>query len=160
MTIKMETLRDLKDVMITAYAKILGEVPLRSDLIYELTDFTKKSILTFKKSYIEFEKRIGEDTDMYAHWMTAQFHVMTLLDGDDKLLQHHTKTVFDTLMGTPGGSNADLFLGVNNRAMTPADYPRSVHVALAFRVYLDNIEVVMESAGQTPPPQRKEGTKP
>lgn len=154
MTIKMETLRDLKDVIVVAYVKMVEEVPLRSNLPYELVDFTKKSILKFKEGYIEFEKRIGEDTDMYAQWMTVQLHIMTLLDGEDKLLHHHTKTVFDTLTGTPGGSNADLFLGANNRQLAATDYPRSVHIALAFRVFLDNIEVVLEAAGKAPPPPR------
>lgn len=157
MTMKMETLRDLKDVMIVVYAKMVEEVPLRSNLPYELVDFTKKSVLTFKEGYIEFEKRIGEDTDMYAHWMNAQLHVMTLLDGDDKLLRHNTKTFFKTVSGSPGGSNADLFLGNANKKMEPDDYPLSVHIALAFRVYLDNIEVVMAAAGKTPPPPPKEG---
>lgn len=160
MTTKMETLRDLKDVMIIVYAKMVEEVPLRSNLPYELVDFTKKSLLKFKETYIEFEKRLGEDTDMYAHWMTIQLHVMTLLDGDDKLLRHHTKTVFETMMGTSGGSSADLFLGKNNAKMAEGDYPRSVHIALAFRVFLDNIEVVLEAAGKTPPPQRNVGAKP
>ena len=160
MTTKMETLRDLKDVIIVVYAKMVEEVPLRSNLPYELVDFTKKSLLKFKEVYIEFEKRLGEDTDMYAHWMTAQLHVMTLLDGDDRLLQHHTKTVFETMMGTSGGPSADLFLGKGNTKMGAGDYPRSVHIALAFRVFLDNIEVVLEAAGKTPPPQRKEGGKP
>jgi len=159
MTMKMETLRDLKDVIIVVYAKMVEEVPLRSNLIYELTDFTKKSLLKFKEGYIEFEKRIGEDTDMYAQWMTCQLHVMMLLDGDDKLLVHHTKTVFDTLTGTSGGDNADLFLGKDNRKMGAGDYPRSVHIALAFRVFLENIEVVMETAGKPTAPPR-EGAKP
>lgn len=157
---KMETLRDLKDVIVVVYAKMVEEVPLRSNLPYELVDFTKKSILKFKEAYIEFEKRIGEDTDMYAHWMTVQLHVMTLLDGDDKLLQHHAKTVFQTLTGTPGGDSADLFTGKNNAKLAPTDYPRSVHIALAFRVFLDNIEVIMEAAGKTPPPPPREGAKP
>lgn len=160
MTVKMETLRDLKDVIVVVYAKMIEEVPLRSDLPYELVDFTKKSLLTFKEGFIEFERRIGEDTDMYAHWMTVQLHIMTLLDGDDKLLQHNTKTVFETLSGTSGGSNADLFLGKDNKKMNGPDYPRSVHIALAFRIFLDNIEVVMEAAGKTPVPPPKEGGKP
>lgn len=160
MTIKMETLRDLKDVIVVVYAKMIEEVPLRSNLPYELVDFTKKSLLLFKQSYIEFEKRIGTDTDMYAHWMTAQLHVMTLLDGDDKLLRNHSKTVFETLQGTSGGHTADLFLGKDTRKMESVDYPRSVHIALAFRVFLDNIDVIMEAAGKTPPPPAREGAKP
>lgn len=155
MSMKMETLRDLKDVIVVVYAKMVDEVPLRSNLPYELVDFTKKSILKFKEAYIEFEKRIGEDTDMYAHWMNVQLHVMTLLDGEEKLLQHHTKTVFETMLGTSGGDNADLFLGKGNKKMDPIDYPRSVQIALAFRVFLDNIEVVMAAAGKTPPPPKE-----
>lgn len=157
MTMKMETLRDLKDVMIVVYAKMVEEVPLRSNLPYELVDFTKKSILKFKEAYIEFERRIGEDTEMYAHWMNTQLHVMTLLDGEEKLLQHHTKTVFETMKGTSGGDSADLFLGKSNKKMEPIDYPRSVQIALAFRVFLDNIEVVMAAAGKAPTPPPKEG---
>ena len=159
----METLRDLKDVIITVYAKMLEEVPLRSNLIFELTDMTKKSLLLFKDSFIKFEKSIGEDTDMYAQWITVQLHIMMLLDGDDKLLQHHTKTVFQMLRGTSGGSNSDLFLGKDNKKMEPSDYPQSVHIALAFRVFLDNIEVIMEAAGKPLPPAlpaKKEGGKP
>lgn len=164
MTIKMETLRDLKDVIIVVYAKMIEEVPLRSNLPYELTDLTKKSLLLFKQSFIGLEKTLGGDTDMYAHWMTVQLHVMTLLNGDDTLLRHHTKTVFQTLQGTSGGQTADLFLGKDNKKMVPDDYPQSVHIALAFRVFLDNIEVIMEAAGKTPPPPapavKKEGGKP
>lgn len=149
---KMENLRDLKDVMIVVYAKMIQEVPLRSNLPYELVDFTKKSILKFKEAYIEFEKRIGDDTDMYAHWMTVQLHVMTLLDGDDKLLVHHAETVYGTLMGTSGGSNADVFFDKDKKRVDQPNYPRSVLIALAFRVFLDNIEVVVEAAGKTPQP--------
>lgn len=157
---KMENLRDLKDVIIVVYVKMISEVPMRSNLASELVDMTKKSLLKFKETYIEFEKRIGEETDMYAHWMTAQLHVMTLLDGDDKLLHHHAQTVYQTLLGTSGGGSADLFLDKDGKKKDVApDYSRSVLIALAFRVFLDNIEVVTEAAGATPTPPKPAGAK-
>lgn len=150
---KMENLRDLKDVIIVVYAKMITEVPMRSHLASHLVDLTKKSLLKFKGSYSELEKLIGSDTDSYAHWITAQLHVMNLLDGDDTLLKRNTEVVLQTLMGTPGASGADFFTGAESatKKKEADDYPRSLHIALAFRVFLDNIEVITEAAGKAPP---------
>jgi len=150
---KMENLRDLKDVIVVVYAKMVSEVPMRSDLAFRLVDLTKKSYLKFMASYVDFEKIIGADEDLYAHWLNVQFQVMTLLDGDDTLLVNHTNMVYQTLLGTPAGSTSDLLpkepLKKTESLTLP---PRSTQIALAFRVFLDNIEVVEETVNPGAPP--------
>ena len=150
----MENLRDLKDVIVIVYAKMVTEVPMRSDLASYLVDMTKKSYLKFMESYVEFEQIIGNDEDLYAHWLNAQFQVMTLLDGDDTLLTNHTEMVYQTLLGTPGGASSDVLptkesMKKNEPLSKP---PRSAQIALAFRVFLDNIEVVEQTVNPQAPP--------
>jgi hypothetical protein len=157
-TVKMENLRDLKDVITVVYARMITENPMRSDLASYLVDMTKKSLLTFTSGYVDFEKLIGGETDLYAHWMNTQLQVMTLLDGDDALLVRHTRTVYETLLGTTGGPAADVFpkdfdYAKKRELPNPS---RSVMIALAFRVFLDNIEIVAAPPGTpNPPPQPK-----
>lgn len=144
---KMENLRDLKDVITVVYAKMISEVPMRSDLASFLVDMTKSSLLTFTASYKQFEQTIGSSEDLYAHWLNTQLQVMTLLDGDDALLTRHAEAVYKTLLGTSGGPSADIFPQGNDKKKELPDPPLSVKMALAFRVFLDNIDVIA-----APPP--------
>ena len=147
----MTTLMELKEVVITAYAKMLNEKPLRSDLIYRLTDLTKSSMLTFTSAYIAFEKVIGQDEELYAHWLNVQLQVMTMLNGNALPIETNFKSVVETLSGHPGGENSDVF-----RLMGPKkDFPevsRSYKIALAFRVFLDDVDITEE---ETPPPAER-----
>lgn len=160
MHIKMENLRDLKDVITVVYAKMITEVPMRSNLASHLVDMTKKSLLTFSASYKQFEQSIGQDVDSYAHWLNAQLQVMTMLDGDDTLLSSHAETVFRTLLGTAGGANADVFPKTDdkNKEIVVPNPSRSMKIALAFRVFLDSIDVIAAPPGAPAPPQVKQGS--
>lgn len=148
---KMENLRDLKDVFVVVYAKMATEVPLRSDLVFKIVDLTKKSLLKFKATYADFEKIIGEDEELYAHWLNVEFQVMTLLDGDDSLLIKHSDMIFNTLLGTPGGGGGDMFVAGAKEKVLPT-LSRSALIALGFRVFLDCLDVTADESGKPPLP--------
>lgn len=144
----VEKLVDLKGVITVVYAKMVAENPLRSNLIFYLVDTTKKSLLKFLEAYVEFEQIIGGDEELYAHWLNVQLQVMTLLDNNPKALVLLATTVKDTLKETPGGMHADIFKEANRNK--DQINTRSVQIALAFRVYLDDIDVVAEAEPPVP----------
>lgn len=147
----MSTLMELKEVVITAYAKMLNEKPLRSNLIYHLSDLTKSSMLTFTAAYAKFEKTIGQDEELYAHWLNVQLQIMTMLNGNVLPVEVNFKSVVETLAGHPGGESSDIFTLMGPKK----DFPtasRSYKIALACRVFLDDIDIVEEE--KPPAPER------
>lgn len=127
----MDKLIALKTVIERVYVNINHDG--RKDIIVPMGSMFHKPLVVFDEAYKNFIETVAKSSELYDRWMNIQIQVYTELQDDQDAIPQFGEIFRTVLKGTEGADVA---------VFDPERFKdTSFVVALAFRVYLDAINI-------------------
>lgn len=127
----MDKLIALKTVIERVYVAINSDG--RKEIIIPMGSMFHKPLVVFDVAYKNFIETVAANADTYDRWMNIQIQVFTELQDDQEAIPQFAEIFKKVLKGTEG---AEMVVFDETRFQDT-----SFIVALAFRVYLDAINI-------------------